>query len=250
MRSYVSVHGAWGGIISSVENSKKLIAVMELVVFVASALISKEVMDPFLVSYSGPVTLITTLVLLTIYMRWRGENWSSMGLRALPGAKAKLLLIPQAILIFVAVLTTIVLLTKGLEAIGLTFMSETPAGETARWGNITGNLRMYLILLVLSWTSAAFGEEMFFRGFVINRLQTAFNGFKFASALSVLLSALLFGYVHFYYQGLTGFVNAGAIGLIFGTLFLLYKRNLWPLILAHGFIDTLGFTSEFMGWGI
>jgi len=48
---------------------------------------------------------------------------------------------------------------------------------------------------------------------------------------------------------LTGLVNAGVIGLIFGTFFLLYKRNLWPLVLAHGFINSLGFTSEFMGWG-
>ena len=207
-------------------------------------------MDPFFGAYSGPASLITTLVLLTIYMRKRGEQWASMGLRALPGAKAKLLLLPQSFLIFVAVLTSIVLLTKGLESIGLHFMSETPEGEIERWGDIEGNLQQYLILIALSWISAGFGEEMFFRGFVITRLLTAFNGTELASAFAVLLAALLFGYVHFYYQGLTGLVNATAIGLIFGTFFLLYKRNLWPLVLAHGCINSLGFTSDFMGWGI
>lgn len=237
-------------ITSSIENSKKLTAVIEVVAFVAIALISKEMADPFFGPYSGPATLIATLVLLTVYMSMRGENWSSMGLRALAGAKSKLLVVPQAILVFVAVLTIVLLLTKGLEAIGLHFMSETPEGETERWGDIEGNLQMYLILIALSWISAGFGEEMFFRGFVITRLQTAFNGVKFASVYAVLLSALLFGYVHFYYQGLTGFVNAGVIGLIFGTSFLLYKRNLWPLILAHGFINSLGFTAAFMGWDI
>lgn len=109
---------------------------------------------------------------------------------------------------------------------------------------------MYLTLIALSWISAGFGEEMFFRGFLITRLQAVFGGFRLASVVAVFLAALFFGYVHVYYQGLTGLINAGVIGLIFGTYFLLYKRNLWPLVLAHGFINSLGFTSEFMGWGI
>jgi membrane protease YdiL (CAAX protease family) len=245
-RDYV----AEGSMLPNIENTKNRRASVELVVFVAFALISKLVMDSSFGSYSGPVSLLTTLILLSIYMHRRGEKWASMGLRALLGAKAKLLLLPQAFSIFVAVLMTIVLLTKGLESIGLHFMSETPEGEMERWGDIEGNLQQYLVLIALSWISAGFGEEMFFRGFVITRLQTAFDGTKLASAFAVLLAALLFGYVHFYYQGLTGLVNATAIGLIFGTFFLLYKRNLWPLVLAHGFINSLGFTSDFMGWGI
>lgn len=235
---------------SKIERSKKLRAVIELISFVAFALISKEIMDLFMGAYSGPVSLITTLLVLSIYMHFRGEKWSSMGLQAVPGTKARLMLLPKAMLIFITVLVSIVVLTKGLEAMGLSFMSETPEGELERWGNIEGNVKQYLILIGLSWISAGFAEEMFFRGFVITRLQTAFHGFSFSAAVAVVLSALLFGYVHFYYQGLAGFVNAGLIGLIFALFFLRYKRNLWPLILAHGFINSLGFTADFMGWGI
>ena len=231
-------------------NKRKRRAIVELVAFVAFALISKLVMDAFLGSYSGPASLITTLILLSIYMHRRGEKWASMGLRALPGGKAKLMVLPQAFLVFISVLGTIVVLTKGLEAIGLNFMSEPIEGELERWGDIRGNLQQYLILIALSWISAGFAEEMFFRGFVITRLQTALNGTSLASVFAVLLAALLFGYVHFYYQGLTGLVNATAIGLIFGTFFLIYRRNLWPLVLAHGSINSLGFTSDFMGWGL
>ncbi|MGI9323955.1 MAG: CPBP family intramembrane glutamic endopeptidase [Pseudomonadales bacterium] len=232
------------------QNTKKCRAAIELVGFVSFALISKEMMDPLFGAYSGPASLLTTLVILTIYMHLRGTKWASLGLRALSGSKAKLLLIPQSILIFVSVLVTIVLLTKGLESVGLQFMSEEPEGEIERWGDIEGNLQQYLILIALSWISAGFGEELFFRGFVITQLQATLGDTKLASVLAVLLAALLFGYVHFYYQGLTGLVNGGVIGLIFGTFFLLFNRNLWPLILAHGFINSLGFTGDFLGWDI
>ena len=236
----------WKNYASNIKNSKKM-AVIELVVFVSFLLISKKVMDPYWGPYSGPGTLITTLVLLTLYIRQRGLNWSSMGLRPLPGLKAKLMVIPQALLILLAVLIIILSLTKGLEAIGLTFLSETPEGEVARFGNIEGNLQMYITLIALSWISAGFGEEMFFRGFLISRFQTIFDSNKYSSILAVLLPALLFGGVHFYSQGLAGFVNAGTIGLIFGTFFLRYKGNLWPLILTHGFINSIGFTVDFFG---
>jgi len=219
----------WRNYIPNKEDSKK-IAIIELVVFVAFALISKEVMDPFWGPYSGPGTLITTLVLLTLYMRLRGKNWSSMGLVRLPSLKEKLMVIPQAFLILITVLVIILSLTKGLEAIGL-----------------TGNLRMYITLIALSWISAGFGEEMFFRAFLITRFQTIFDGSKYSSIIAVLLPALLFGAVHFYSQGLAGFVNAGTIGLIFGIFFLRYKGNLWPLILTHGFINSIGFTVDYLG---
>jgi membrane protease YdiL (CAAX protease family) len=230
--------------------SEKLTAVFEILGFTAFALLSKALLDPFFWRFAGPVSLITTVGLLTVFMRRRGRYWSSMGLRPLPGIKAKLLIIPQAALAFVAVLAIISLITFGAEALGLDFMSETSEGEKERWGDLTGNLPLYLLLLALSWVSGGFAEEMFFRGFLISRCQTVFEGVRFASVLAVFLPALLFGYVHVYYQGLQGFVNAGVIGLIFGTLFLLYRRNLWPLVFAHGFINSLGFTADFMGWNI
>ena len=117
----------------------------------------------------------------------------------------------------------------------------------ARFGDISGNLRIYLTLIALSWIDAGFCEEMFFRGFLNTRLQTVFQGFRFAPILAVALAALLFGSVHIYSQGLAGLVNAGVIGLILGTYFLLYKGNLWPLVLVHDFINSLGFTVDFLG---
>jgi membrane protease YdiL (CAAX protease family) len=133
-------------------------------------------------------------------------------------------------------------------AIGLEFLAEVPAGVEDRWGNVRGNLPMYLLWLVIVWTVAAFGEEMFFRGYLVTRLQNVFADIKFGVVLAVFVPALLFGLAHVYYQGLRGLVFTGAIGLAFGTMFLLFKRNLWPMVLWHGIVDTLTFTAIFMNW--
>lgn len=54
---------------------------------------------------------------------------------------------------------------------------------------------------------------------------------------ALLLSAVLRGSYHLY-QGYGGFVGNAVMGLIFGFVFLRWRR-LWPLIIAHGLIDTV-----------
>ncbi len=228
--------------------SKNLIAAIELVGFVAFALTLKKSFDPYIWRYAGPVSLIIVLVVLTGYMRIRGETWAGMGLIPLPGVRAKLMLIPKTLLAFVGFAIAVATVLLGGEVLGLEFMSEIPEGVEDRWGAIEGNLPLYLLWLGIVWTAAAFGEEMFFRGFIITRLQSVFSGVKFASVIAVILAAAFFGYVHMYYQGMRGFVTAGAIGIAFGATFLLMKRNLYPVILVHGLVDTLAFTAQFMGW--
>jgi CAAX protease family protein len=232
----------------SMLKSKNLIAAIELVGFVAFALILKRVFDPLFWRYAGPVSLIIVLIVLTRYMRMRRETWAGMGLIALPGARAKLMLIPKTLLAFVGFAIAVATVLLGGEVLNLEFMSEIPEGVEDRWGDIKGNLPLYLLWLGIVWTAAAFGEEMFFRGFIITRLQSVFSGVKFASVIAVIAAAAFFGYVHMYYQGMRGFVTAGAIGLAFGATFLLMKRNLYPVILVHGIVDTIGFTARFMDW--
>ena len=230
------------------QDSGRLTAVLELVFFVGLALVLKRLADPIFWRYAGPVTLITTLTLLTAYMRIRGEHWSSMGLIPLRGIKAKLLLIPQTLLTFGAFAAVVATVMFGSEALGLTFMSEIPDGVEERWGDIKGNLQLYLIWLALAWVSAAFGEEMFFRGFIITRLLSVFGGIRLAPVIAVLIAGIFFGYVHMYYQGMRGFIMTGVIGIAFGAMFFLFRKNLWPVILVHGIVDSIGFTARYMDW--
>lgn len=49
------------------------------------------------------------------------------------------------------------------------------------------------------------------------------------------------------YQGWTGIVGTEMYGLFYGVATLSFGRNLWPAILAHGLLDTLGFTLLYLG---
>lgn len=222
-------------------------ALFELALFVTFALGAKYALDQVVWKFSGPISLLTTLVLFSLYLWRHGDSWASMGVRRLPGLKSKLLALPQTLLAVVAIFACGNLAGLAGHQLGLWTYGETPTGVAERWGTIEGNLPVYLLWLAITWTSAAFAEEMFFRGFLITRFRAALGRVPMGAVLAVVLAAAIFGYGHYYYQGVRGLVNAGAIGLALGTLYLLYKGNLWPLILAHGLVDTLVFTALYAG---
>lgn len=222
-------------------------AAVELMAFGGLALILRIALDPLFWRFAGPVSLIATLACLAIYLHRRGEGWSSVGLAPLRGLRAKLLILPQALLVFAFFAAAVAAVLHGADALGWTFMKTVPQGVEDRWGDVQGSLPMLLLWLGIVWTAAAFGEEIFFRGFLITRASALFRGVPLASAFAVLLPALLFGLGHFYYQGLRGLVMTAAIGIAFGAVFLLLKRNLWPLVLVHGVIDTINFIAIYLG---
>jgi membrane protease YdiL (CAAX protease family) len=100
--------------------------------------------------------------------------------------------------------------------------------------------------LAISWTVAAFGEEIVYRGYFMSRITDIIGKTQTAWIVSLLLSAVLFGGIH-YYQGISGVLSTGISGLVFGALYLGTKRNLWAAILAHGTYDTVGFLLIFLG---
>jgi len=48
-----------------------------------------------------------------------------------------------------------------------------------------------------------------------------------------------------FYQGPSGILLTGTTGLLIGAAFLLVRRNLWPLVIAHGLINTISFVDMF-----
>jgi uncharacterized protein len=113
--------------------------------------------------------------------------------------------------------------------------------------NIAGNWRVALRWLGLVWTFAAVGEEVGYRGYLLTRAAQALGGSRAAWWAAVGLSAVLFGYGH-YYKGPAGVLDSAVAGVILGAAYLLARRNLWAPILAHGLIDTVGVAAAFFGF--
>lgn len=108
--------------------------------------------------------------------------------------------------------------------------------------SLKGNLPGLVFALVIVWITAAFLEELIFRGFLLNAIDKLMGSTKWSMWASVVISSIIFGLIHAY-QGITGILITGSIGFIFGVAFIMNGRRLWPLMLMHGIIDTISFIS-------
>jgi len=177
------------------------------------------------------------VVVLVGWLLARGSSLEVMGLKPKPRIG---LLLRWVVLIMVIDGLAIGVATPILESI----FGETP--RMSRFAEVPGNLPLLLTILPLVWLIAAFGEEFFFRGFLLTRLAQLFGEARWAWMLAVALQAIAFGAMHAY-QGPVGMIQIGIGGVVYGTAFVLIRRNLWPLILAHGINDSLGFIALYAG---
>jgi len=145
----------------------------------------------------------------------------------------------------VAVAFTCGVITPIIEPL-LNRLTGTPA-DYSGYGELTGNLRAAAQLTAFAWLSAAIGEEVIFRGFLLHEASAVFGQSRTAQTVSVILGATLFGLSH-NAQGLVGMLLTGLTGLLMGVVFLLSDRNVWSIILAHGLVDTWGVLTLFLGW--
>jgi hypothetical protein len=83
---------------------------------------------------------------------------------------------------------------------------------------------------------AGFGEETLFRGYMFERLGKLFGRSLGAKVVTVLLTSVLFGALHYHDQGLAGAQQATVVGLVFGTIFAATGR-IWMLMCAHAAFD-------------
>ena len=97
---------------------------------------------------------------------------------------------------------------------------------------LVGNRAALPGILFLIAVGAGFGEETVFRGYLFERFGKLFGESTWAKTLTVALTSVWFGALHYPFQGLAGAQQATMIGLIFGTIFAL-KRQIFPLIIAH-----------------
>lgn len=111
---------------------------------------------------------------------------------------------------------------------------------------LAGNPKLLVVMLLLVWTLAAFGEELVYRGFVMNRLADFGKGTKGAWVASLLVMSIVFGFAH-YEQGITGIIDEGFMGFLLGLAYLACDRKLAVPIIGHGVQDTVDMILLFLG---
>jgi uncharacterized protein len=176
--------------------------------------------------------LLVAFASLSIWLR--GLNWNAVGLRK-PKNWWKVLLLAILSAVLISVLVNL-LLGPVVERLAGSSPSNT------RFKNVRGNLPVLMGWLSVAWTLAAFGEEMGFRGYFMNRIHDLIGNGRTGWILALLLSSLLFGASHGY-QGLAGAIGTAEVGLLLGVLYLVNRRNLWMNIFCHGFIDSISLIS-------
>lgn len=116
-----------------------------------------------------------------------------------------------------------------------------PVPDISSFEQVKNNPWVLLGFLVISWTTAGFGEEVIWRGFYMKQISRLFGEQKRTSwVIGLIVSSVVFGLVH-YYQGITGIVITGIGGFINGLLYFKFGKNLWASIFAHGIADTIAF---------
>jgi membrane protease YdiL (CAAX protease family) len=107
------------------------------------------------------------------------------------------------------------------------------------FSSLQGNLGQLLLLLALSWTLAAVGEELSYRGYLQKVLGDLFGSGQTGVLLTVIISSVVFGLAHTE-QGIIGVVVTTIDALVFSWLKHRFDNNLWAAILAHGFYNSIG----------
>lgn len=111
---------------------------------------------------------------------------------------------------------------------------------------LRGDVKWTWLAIAGARTLAAFGEEMVYRGYLMNRVADLMNRTRRAWIVSLCVVHVGFGPAHSY-PGITGIIDEGLAGFLFGVVHLRNGRNLAVPIVAHGIGDTIDFLLIFAG---
>ena len=183
---------------------------------------------------------VLSIGVATIVLKLQGSGWSQIGL-----ARPKSW--PRTVLLGIGALIALFLMTIALQVVAINLPgAEVPTIDQSRFNPLQGNLAMFLLFVLLAWTTIAFGEEMFYRDFLITQLGNIFPQSKMGTVLALVGSSLIFGLVH-WVEGPLGVANTFFMGLILGAIYIRTGRNLWVTIIAHGLANSIRFYFLFIG---
>ena len=213
-------------------------ALFDLTIVAAGFLLAFFVADLAGLPHAGACAVLTGVLLATWRLRMNSESWRMLGLRV-PERWGRLALSVVALYALIVAGTLLV-----IEPLSGVF--DWPRLNLESYAHLRGNPFALAKLLAIVWTTAAIGEELLFRGFVLTRLERVLGHGPAPTMAAVALQAAIFGAAHAY-LGVRGVATAMLVGVVFGSWFALRGRNLAPLIIAHGLTDTISVVAIYAG---
>jgi membrane protease YdiL (CAAX protease family) len=187
---------------------------------------------------SAGLTLLSIILALSLIrsVLWlRRSSWYEYGLKR-PASWFKTILFSFVglVSVYIVVFITMPLVIR---------LTGQPVDRTP-FDVLRGNVPALIFGLIVVWTLAAFGEELIFRGYLMNTLARVLGNEKGGWIFACFINSVLFGLGHTY-QGISGIILLGIVGLIYALFYLGSGRNLWVPILMHGLYDTSAFLVIF-----
>lgn len=229
-----------GSTIGNLLNSNKTAIISEILLIFVSAILLFIILKPYagdsVVLKLGIIWCINVFMLLMIFlgMKLRGQNWSDFGLTfGRITSKESLRTFSRSLMVFAIATFAYIFGTFAMSQI-----SGMPQSADMSNYNYLNNIFMLILTLCGVYIVSSFGEEVIYRAFLINRISELGLDATYGKAVAVIISALIFGLVHFEW-GITGMVSTAMMGLVMAIFYLKYQKNLWILVLAHAYMDTL-----------
>jgi membrane protease YdiL (CAAX protease family) len=185
------------------------------------------------------IIIATFIILIANAIEYRKDLFKSLGFQR-KGLKIKNLLIIAPLISGGLFLLYYFILIPGVTHL------TGQAIDFSEFEQFKGNLSAILSLLILVWLSAAFGEEILFRGYLMRQFIKFFGNGQISIVINILLFGIIFGWIHAY-QGITGQIITGIIGILLAVIFYIRKYDLWFNIAVHGFFDTIALVFIYYG---
>jgi len=207
--------------------SEKWACVIGLIIVLGSEFILRDVFLPENAKniHIGMAVLVEWLILLILLVFWipkiEGDKLESIGFGKFKWKHLWMGILTYLILMIVWTGSGFALKLVGLEGLR----------------SIQPMIKEYSPLILFSlFLTGTFLEEVFYRGYLIERL-TSLTGRRWLGAI---VSWLAFTFVHLKFFGLGPTLD---VGILSAGLVILYlkERSIWPCIIVHGINDAFGF---------
>ena len=180
--------------------------------------------------------VITALIIMLLSKFVRKEKWSEYGFKAI---KWKMLFLAIAFGVIYGLVDNFF-----IEQLITKITGAEP--DLSTYASVKGNVGHLIAMLGIGWVIGGFFEELFFRGYMYNRIQSVIHNPIIFKCTAIVITSIVFAFAHTY-QGIGGIVDTGLFAVVMGLLYFALGKNVWYLMIIHGMYDTVGIIRLFLG---